>query len=108
MGPPGVIWGAESTASCPLEQTVPLRTPRAGGGSEIKSKLARLKTMGPLELDGATCEESMGPIEQVGPLKEESTGPFGDNGGAEASWGPRTSGATKTRVTRHFDDHGGP
>ena len=81
MGPPGARWGHESTANCPLEQAGPLRTPRARRGSYIKSKLARLKTMGPLELDGAPGEELMGHLEQVGPLKQESMGPFDDNGG---------------------------
>ena len=57
-------------------------------GSKIKSKLAHLKTMGPLELDRAPGEEPMGPLEQVGSLKQESMGPFGGNGGPEASWGP--------------------
>ena len=46
-----------------------------------KSKLARLKTMAPLELDGAPGEEPAGPLEQVWPIKQESVGPFGDNGG---------------------------
>ena len=80
-GPPGARCGPESTANCPLEQAGPLRTPRAGRGSYIKSKLARLKTMGPLELDGSPGEEPVWPLEQVGPVKQESMAPFGDNEG---------------------------
>ena len=70
MGPPGARWGPESTANCPLEQVGPLITPRASRGSYIKNKLASLKTMGPLELDGSPDEEPMGPLEQMGPLKQ--------------------------------------
>ena len=51
------------------------KSPKSMRGSQIKRKLAHLKAMWPLELDGAPGE---GPME---PLEQESMGPFVDNGG---------------------------
>ena len=45
-GPPGARWGSGSKVNGPLKQVGALRTPGAGGGSEINSKIACLRTMG--------------------------------------------------------------
>ena len=59
------------------------------GAPKSKRKLACLKAMGPLDVDGAPGEQPMGLLEQVVSLKQESMGLFGDHKAPGASWAPR-------------------
>ena len=56
-----------------------------------------LKTMGPMELDGAPGDETMGPLEQVVAPKTSVNG-LVTMGALKLAGAPGTSGAPKARV----------